>query len=381
MKKVFKSKAYKDKLKGHQDGVIKMYAPYGPESGLLLSVSKDGCIRAWDLIERKITTKLHVNREGNDPSVISQNQNENEGQQSNDESNDQAIKEDQQKKIKENKNIDQFSAACFSENSIYGGFEDGLICSWNIKSGELTSLYKGHSKQITQLEFLNSRLLVSSSLDESIRVWDTMSGQNETIFVLGGAVSQLKIQSKYIEAIINKDTFIQINSDNQQIQYNIKFTSTIITCFVTYKTQLIISNINNIIEIYDLQQSESNNLQPLFIVENNIDWIQCMKVFNNLLYTAGDDNKIKVWDLEKKFALVEDFVGHEDCVVCLEFADNMLYSGSFDHSIRSWNLKEMENRIRERSIIFKEDIWSRKYEAWYKIMYKKKKKGKKGKKK
>jgi len=68
--------------------------------------------------------------------------------------------------------------------------------------------------------------------------------------------------------------------------------------------------------------------------------------------------------------LVEDFVGHEDGVLCIEFADNMLYSGSFDHSIRSWNLKEMESRIRERAFMFKEDIWSRKYDAWYKVFYK-----------
>ena len=64
-------------------------------------------------------------------------------------------------------------------------------------------------------------------------------------------------------------------------------------------------------------------------------------------------------------------------MICLEFVDKVLYSGSFDHSIRSWDLKEMENRIRERAIMFREDIWSRKYECWYKVMFKKKKKGKK----
>ncbi len=45
MKKFYKSKAFKDKLRGHKDGVLKIYAPYGPDSGLLLSASKDGCIR------------------------------------------------------------------------------------------------------------------------------------------------------------------------------------------------------------------------------------------------------------------------------------------------------------------------------------------------
>lgn len=74
-------------------------------------------------------------------------------------------------------------------------------------------------------------------------------------------------------------------------------------------------------------------------------------------------------------------MGHEDGVVCLEFADNMLYSGSFDHSIRSWDIQEMESRIRERDRMFREDIWSRKYDAWYKIFYKNKKNKKKATKK
>ena len=80
---------------------------------------------------------------------------------------------------------------------------------------------------------------------------------------------------------------------------------------------------------------------------------------------------------------VEVFEGHEDSVVSLCFAGNMLYSGSFDHSIRSWDLAEMLNRIRERNYMAKEDLWSKKYNAWYHRLYskKKKKKAKKGKKK
>lgn len=118
-------------------------------------------------------------------------------------------------------------------------------------------------------------------------------------------------------------------------------------------------------EVYNLDTLDAEVISPLYIVENNKDWILCMKILNDYLYTGGDDKRIKVWDLKKKCSkfimllfvnlfnlntvtLVEDFVGHEDGVVCIDFADNMLYSGSFDHSIRSWNLIEMESRIRER---------------------------------
>jgi len=45
MKKIVKSRAFKDRLKGHKDGILNIFSPYGPTSNLLLSSSKDGCIR------------------------------------------------------------------------------------------------------------------------------------------------------------------------------------------------------------------------------------------------------------------------------------------------------------------------------------------------
>ena len=48
-------------------------------------------------------------------------------------------------------------------------------------------------------------------------------------------------------------------------------------------------------------------------------------------------------------------ISYKDGVISLEFADSLLYSGSYDHTIRSWNIEEMRKRIKERSIMFKED--------------------------
>ena len=74
--------------------------------------------------------------------------------------------------------------------------------------------------------------------------------------------------------------------------------------------------------------------------------------------------------------MVDEFTDHNDGVVSLEFCDNSLYSGSFDHLIRYWNLDEMKQRILDRKLMAHEDIESKKYEVYYKLMFKKK--GKKG---
>lgn len=65
MQKV-QSKAYKNRLKGHKDGVITLYSPDGPESGIIFSASKDGCLRGWNLVEKKIMMKLFVSRIDNE---------------------------------------------------------------------------------------------------------------------------------------------------------------------------------------------------------------------------------------------------------------------------------------------------------------------------
>lgn len=50
--KVVKSRAFKDRLKGHKESVISLYSPYGNEGHMLYSISRDGSMRGWDLAKR-----------------------------------------------------------------------------------------------------------------------------------------------------------------------------------------------------------------------------------------------------------------------------------------------------------------------------------------
>lgn len=59
------------------------------------------------------------------------------------------------------------------------------------------------------------------------------------------------------------------------------------------------------------------------------------------------------------YRLLEIFQGHGDKVSQLALADShFLYSGSYDMSIRNWDLREMTVRIRDRWILFREDVQS-----------------------
>lgn len=79
---------------------------------------------------------------------------------------------------------------------------------------------------------------------------------------------------------------------------------------------------------------------------------------------------------KKTLECVEELYGHEDSITFMELGNKFLFTSSLDHSIRSWDISEIENRIRERRIMEREELMSRKMEAYNKIMDKKgKKKG------
>lgn len=105
-------------------------------------------------------------------------------------------------------------------------------------------------------------------------------------------------------------------------------------------------------------------------------WIFTINYYKNLIFIGPDDNSIKVYN-PKTLELVEELFGHDDLVNCLVFNEKFVYSGSYDHTIRTWDVIEIMNRIRERRNMQREELLSRKMEAYNKVMEKGKKKSKK----
>ena len=67
--KVVKSRAFKDRLKGHKESVLSLFSPYGEAGHMLYSISKDRSVRGkkyfdsgWDLAKREITIKALLDK-------------------------------------------------------------------------------------------------------------------------------------------------------------------------------------------------------------------------------------------------------------------------------------------------------------------------------
>ena len=117
-------------------------------------------------------------------------------------------------------------------------------------------------------------------------------------------------------------------------------------------------------------------MKPVQTIEGIGGWILEMKINDTKLYCGCDDKKIRVYEVEvaNKIEEVEELIGHDDGVISIEFINKMMYTGSYDQSIRTWEIDEMINRIKERKVMEWESLESKKFEVYYGIAFKGKKK-------
>jgi len=126
--------------------------------------------------------------------------------------------------------------------------------------GEMNNVLKGHASKVTNLGFIDQRLLVSSSTDSTIRTWDTILGTPETVFKMPGPVTLMNFNKTVINAICNRNIYVELSSSDNQIKRSIKFPNLSITSFILNENFLIFGTINGTIEVYDLINMNLENI-------------------------------------------------------------------------------------------------------------------------
>ncbi|OMJ92964.1 hypothetical protein SteCoe_4185 [Stentor coeruleus] len=326
--KTIKSRAYKDRLKGHKDTILILHSPDGPEGHLLVSGSADGIIRAWDLKARTTKFKLQLERP--------------EGKQ-------------------------EITCYSFQSSQVFVGYSDGEIVSYSLEDGHLIGIFKGHTGAITSIKHMNN--LITSSQDNTIRIWNLKTKECDVVYQFADPISDFIIREHDIIAGSWDRMLRIVDLRENTIKDTIIASEQPIKCLEIENNIIYVGGCEMIIRSWDLENSQCKEFK------GHRSWVLGLKVFEDYLYSYSDDRTIKVWD-KMTGKCLEEFIGHDDGVTCISYAAFMLYSGSYDHSIRSWDLVEMYKRIQERAFMIKEDIESRRIETYSRLMSKKKGKGK-----
>ena len=181
------------------------------------------------------------------------------------------------------------------------GSEDMTIRLWQLQTGKLIGILRGHSAPITGLAFSqNGKILISSSEDKTIKIWQLQTGKS--IFNCTGHRDSI--------------TAITLSPDGQ----------TLASC-----------SSDQTIKLWHLKTG-----QEITTLKGHERWINCLAFSpdGTQLATGSDDETIKIWNL-KTGQEINTLTGHHWSIEAIAFTANgqILASGSRDETIKLWDVK------------------------------------------
>ncbi|CZR52554.1 related to WD40-repeat protein (notchless protein) [Phialocephala subalpina] len=193
------------------------------------------------------------------------------------------------------------TSVAFSPNGkqVVSSSGDNTIRLWDAATGAALQTLEGHSSWISSVAFSpNGKQVVSGSRDSTIRLWDTATG---------AALQTLEGHSSSISSV----------------------------AFSPNGKQVVSGSWDNTIRLWDTATGAA--LQTL---EGHSSWISSVAFSPNgkQVVSGSRDNTIRLWDAATRAAL-QTLEGHSDWISLVAFSPDgkQVVSGSWDNTIRLWD--------------------------------------------
>ena len=259
------------------------------ENTRVVSASKDGTIKVWNLVTGEIEQTLS--------------------------------------------NLSAAYSVAVSNNLIVAGSGDRKIRIWNLATGELEQTLSGHSDYVTSVAIVEDKI-ISGSRDNTIKIWDlatgeleqTLSGHSDAVYSI--AVANNKIISG------SRDNTIKIwDLATGELEQTLSGHSDYVTSVAVTNDKIISGSNDNTIKIWDFTTGELEQT-----LSDHTDRVTSVAVAGNEIVSGSWDKTIKVWNLTSG-KVKQTLTNHSKLINSVAIGNNMIVSGSWDNTIKVWQLQ------------------------------------------
>ena len=182
----------------------------------------------------------------------------------------------------------------------------------------------------------------SSANDCQVREWDVVTGACKNIFKFSDPISCTVIKME-IGAMFTAswDKMVRVIDLERKI---------ISKCFVASKEtikemlitddEIIVAGCDPVIRSYGLEDGDAKTYH------GHTGWVYCMAIEGDFLFSGGDDNKVRVWDMRNQMCL-KALSAHRNGVTSIVMCNGHLFTSAFDHYIIKWDWEAMQISLAE----------------------------------
>lgn len=225
--------------------------------------------------------------------------------------------------------------AFFADGRVVSGSVDNTLRVWDSATGQCLQTFKKHTDVITCVTVLSDGCVVSGSSDNTLRIWEATTGR--CLHILNEHSDEITCMAELPNGRVvsgSKDRTIRVwdSASGQCLQTLIGHESKV-SHIAVFPDGRVASCSNDTIRIWDTISG-----QCLWILDGH-KGITCMAVHSNdYLLSGSRDKTLQVWDVSSGRCL-QTLKGHTDGITCIAvLPDSHVVSGSLDKTLRVWDI-------------------------------------------
>ncbi|KAJ2956609.1 hypothetical protein NQZ79_g7558 [Umbelopsis isabellina] len=245
----------------------------------------------------------------------------------------------------------------FDDAKLVTGSMDNTLKIWNYHTGQCIRTLQGHTDGVVSLHF-DSRILVSGSADKNVKVWNFLTGECFTLHGHTDWVNQVKIHRQSMVVSASDDTTIRVWDLNTrsclkvleghvgQVQAAIPSMHGFTHSFMSNTPKVVAKSPEEIQQEQlhgcrqDQQQRQRNvvneEVTAITAPAQDTSDDEDQSANTPIIISGSLDNTLKVWSMESGECLRTLF-GHVEGVWTVAFDKRRFVSGSSDSTIRIWD--------------------------------------------
>ncbi|KAI8086888.1 WD40-repeat-containing domain protein [Gilbertella persicaria] len=221
------------------------------------------------------------------------------------------------------------------ERILVTGGCDRDVRVWNLNTGELRHVLRGHNSTVRCLKMKDKRIAVTGSRDTTMRVWDIQRGT--CIHLLLGHQASVRCME------ISGNVVVSGSYDSTARVWDLR-TGRCLHVLAGHYTQIyaiafdghkvVTGSLDSNIRVWSAETG-----QCLATLHGHTSLVGQLQLSGSTLVSGGSDGCLRVWDLQH-YECIQQISAHDNSVTCLQFDDRRMLSAGNDGRIKLWDIKQ-----------------------------------------
>ncbi|GBG34336.1 F-box/WD repeat-containing protein 7, partial [Hondaea fermentalgiana] len=222
------------------------------------------------------------------------------------------------------------SAAVQGNLAAVGTLGGGLFLI-DLATASVLHALEGHTGGVLSVIFDGNEIVSGGGNDQTVRVWDKMSGRETLRIDAGARVWSVAAHENLLVAGLEDNTVRVFDRASGGPRHVLTEATGVVYAVAIDAQRMVSGSGDNKVRVYAVP-----SFQLVRVLEGHTSWVRSVALEGDRIVSGSYDNTVRLWDARSGDAL-HVLQGHSNWVKSVSLLGSEIVSGSVDWSVRIWD--------------------------------------------